>query len=95
MTSHAVCYITEDGAYLDYNNRNVFFTMIRSDPSLRKIATKVARSLNANWTSAFEFQFFYSTQSKAITAKVVRTQDPRNDPPPQKAPPPSNRLLVD
>ena len=95
MTSHAVCYITEDGAYLDYNNRNVFFTMTKSAPPLRKIATKVAKSLNANWTSVFEFEFSYSTQRKLITAQVVRTQDPRSDPPPGKATPPQNPLLVE
>ncbi|GAB5560764.1 MAG: hypothetical protein SynsKO_24110 [Synoicihabitans sp.] len=93
--SHAVCYITDDRAYLDFNNRKVFFTMTRSDPSLRKIATKVAKSLNANWTSAFEFEFSYVTQQKLITAKVVRTQDPRTDPPPRKATPPDNPLLVE
>lgn len=95
MTSHAVCYITENRAYLDFNNRNVFFTMTRSDPSLRKIATKVARSLNANWTSAFEFEFSYDTQRKRITAKVVRTQDPSKDPPPRKATPQPNPLIVE
>lgn len=95
MISHAVCYITEDGAYLDYNNRNVFFTMTRSEPSLRKIAAKVARSLNANWTSAFEFEFSYADQRKTITAKVVRTQDPRTDPTPGKAAPRPNPFLVE
>ena len=95
MTSHAVCYVTEDGAYLDYNNRNIFFTMTRSDPSLRKIAGKVARSLNANWTSAFEFDFSFNNQRKNITAKVVRTQDPSTDPPPGKAAPRPNPFLVE
>lgn len=95
MISHAVCYITENGAYLDYNNRNVFFTMTRSDPSLRKIAAKVAHSLNANWTSAFEFEFSYADQRKTITAKVVRTQDPRTDPLPGKAAPRPNPFLVE
>lgn len=95
MVSHAVCYITEDRAYLDYNNRKVFFTMTKSNPSLRKIATKVARSLNANWTTAFEFDFSYDDQRKTITAKVVRTQDPRDDPPPGKAKPKPNPFFIE
>jgi hypothetical protein len=84
LTSHAVCYVTEDRAYLDYNNRNVFFTLTRSRPALRDIAEKVARSLNANWTTAFEYDFSYADPRKRITAKVVRTQDPHLDPPPRK-----------
>jgi hypothetical protein len=95
MVSHAVCYVTDDRAYLDYNNRNVFFTMSKSDPSLRKIATKVARSLKANWTSAFEFEFSYDDQRKTITAKVVRTQDSRDDPPAGKAAPQSNPFFIE
>ncbi len=95
LTSHAVCYVTEDRAYIDYNNRNVFFTLTRSRPGLRDIADKVARSLNANWTAAFEYEFSYEDPRKRITAKVVRTQDPRKDPPPRKASPPANPFLVE
>lgn len=95
MVAHAVCYVTEDKAYLDYNNRAVFFRLTKAKPSLRAIAEKVADSLNANWTSASEFLYSYETDRKTITATVVRTDDPDRDPPAGKAPPPQNSLLVD
>mgnify|MGYP001593125825 FL=1 len=95
MVSHAVCYVTEDRAYLDYNNRSHFFTLTKSGPSLRDIASRVARSLNANWTAAFRLDFSYSEHLKTITAKVVRTQDPSTHPPPGKAAPRHNPFHVE
>lgn len=95
LTSHAVCYVTESRAYLDFNNRDVFFTLTRSGPALRDIAEKVARSLNANWTAAFEYEFSYEYPRKRITARVVRVEDPRHDPPPRKATARPNPLLVE
>ena len=95
MIAHAVCYVSEDGVYLDYNNRAVFFRLTKSEPSIRAIADKVADSLNANWTSASEFLYSYETRRKTITATVVRTDDPGNDPPPAKPRPPENSLLVE
>lgn len=92
---HAVCFVTEEKAYLDYNNRAVFFTMTRSSPDLRTIAEKVADSLDANWTSASEFVFSYETNHKTVTATVVRTADPQTDPPPRKAPVPDSGFQVD
>jgi hypothetical protein len=81
---HAVCYVTEASAYLDYNNRAVFFTLARSGASLRTIATKVADSLEVNWTSAFEFNF--AGNQKELLATVVKTAPPESDPAPgQKA----------
>lgn len=95
MIAHAVCYVTEDKVYLDYNKRNVFFTLTKSDPSLRAIASKVADSLGTNWTSVSEFVYSYDHDYKTITATVVRTNDPALDPPPTKAPLPSNAFDVD
>ncbi|MFZ5495186.1 MAG: transglutaminase domain-containing protein [Verrucomicrobiota bacterium] len=71
--AHAVCYVTENKAYLDYNNRNVFFTLTRSEAGLRDIATKVARSLEANWTTASEFSYSYATRRKTMIATVSQT----------------------
>ena len=95
MVAHAVCYVSENKAYLDYNNRDVFFTLTKAKPSLRHIANKVARSLDANWTSASEFVYSYETDRKLVTATVVRTNDPKDDPPPRKAAIPRSRLIVD
>lgn len=71
--AHAVCYVTENKAYLDYNNRNVFFTLTRSGPDIRDIASKVAKSLEANWTTASEFSYSYATRRKTMIATVSQT----------------------
>jgi hypothetical protein len=80
---HAVCYVTQSSAYLDYNNRAVFLNLARSGASIREVATKVADSLGANWTSAFEFT--YDGDKKEIVATVVKTAPPSSDPVPGKA----------
>lgn len=71
--AHAVCYVTENKAYLDYNNRSVFFTLTRSGAEIRDIAAKVASSLEANWTTASEFSYSYSTRRKTMIATVSQT----------------------
>ena len=70
--AHAVCYVTEGKAYLDYNNRKFFVTLKRSGPDLRTIANKVADSLSASWTTASEFTYSYETRRKTLTATVSR-----------------------
>jgi len=77
---HCVCYVDQSKAYLDYNNRDVFFTLERSRPSLREIANKVAASFNASWTSATEFTYSYATEIHGWGATVVRTDPPKDDP---------------
>jgi len=79
-TGHAVCYITENRGYLDYNNRRYFFTLEHSGPSIREIATKVADSFEANWTFAQEFTFDYDTYLKRAVFTVVKTDPPAKDP---------------
>jgi hypothetical protein len=78
---HAVCYVMERRAYLDYNNRAYFFKLQRSDPRIREVATKVAESFDANWTFAQEFTFEgYKTYRIHATATVVKTDPPDSDP---------------
>lgn len=77
---HAICYVTDDTAYLDYNNRHYFFVLQRCAPSLREIAVKVADSLDANWTFAQEFTFSYKTFEKRALVTVVKTDPPSTDP---------------
>ena len=79
-TGHAVCYVTENRAYLDYNNRKYFFTLAHSGPTIREIATKVADSFDANWTFAQEFTFDYETYPKRRVFTVVKTDPPMTDP---------------
>jgi len=77
---HAVCYVTQNRAYLDYNNRKYFFTLAHSGPTIREIATKVAGSFDANWTFAQEFTFDYETYLKRAVFTVVKTDPPTTDP---------------
>lgn len=77
---HAVCYVTQDKAYLDYNNRKYSFNLQRSKPLIRDIAEKVADSLERNWASAFEFTFNYEDRRKQRVFVVVKTDEPKLDP---------------
>ena len=80
--AHAVCYITENRAYLDYNNRAVFFTLSRSGPDIRDIAAKVADSLEASWTTASEFSYSYETRRKVMIATISKTGEAVGNPSP-------------
>jgi len=79
MVTHAVCYVQEDRAYLDYNNRKIFFTLSHSGGSLRAIATKVADSLETNWTSASSFTYSYETGEKQMIRTIAQTDPPEKD----------------
>lgn len=78
--AHAVCYVTEAKAYLDYNNRKFLFNVERSGASLREIATQVAASFNANWTSVSDFTYSYEEDRKHFGVTVVKTDSPSADP---------------
>lgn len=91
-TAHAVCYVEQSRAYLDYNNRNVFFTLSRSSSSLREIATRVADSLEASWTTASIFLYAYATGEKRMLLTIARTDPPGTDRAAEPAP--VSRLLV-
>lgn len=82
QVSHAVCYVVGREVYLDYNNRSVFFTLTKCEPNLRTVAQKVARSLRANWTTAYEFEYSYERDRKRVTSVVVRAHDAAKDPKP-------------
>lgn len=79
--AHAVCYVTESRAYLDYNNRKYFINLQRCGATLREIATRVADSFEANWTSASEFTYDYKEDQKHFGPTVVKTDPPAQDPP--------------
>ncbi len=93
MVAHAVCYVNEDRACLDYNNRNVFFTLSRSSPSLREIATKVVRSPEGNWTTASSFTYSYATGQKQMLHTIAKTDPPELDDRPREQPGEGSRLL--
>lgn len=87
--AHAVCYVLEAKAYLDYNNRKYFINVERCGASLREIATEVAKSFKANWTSVSEFTYSYEEELKHFGVTVVKTDPPDSDPdlnPPAESP---------
>ena len=77
---HAICYVTENRAYLDYNNRRYFFKLQRCGPTIREIASEVADSFDANWTFAMEFTYDYKEDVKRPVYTVVKTDPPASDP---------------
>ena len=78
--AHAVCYVTEAKAFLDYNNRKYAINVERCGASLREIATQVAESFKANWTSVSEFTYTYEEDRKRFGVTVVKTDSPSADP---------------
>lgn len=85
--AHAVCYVTENKAYLDYNNRAVFFTLTRCGSEIRDIAAKVADSLQSSWTTASEFSYSYDTRRKLMIATISQTGEPVGSPAPGRSSP--------
>ncbi len=87
--AHAVCYVVENKAYLDYNNRIYYSSLEKCGRTLREIANKVADTFQANWTTASEFTFDYQENRKRLIATVVKTDPPSSDPDSKSASSPS------
>ncbi len=79
IDAYIVCYVTEEGAYLDYNGQTYLVKLESSGATIREIATQVSSSLSQNWTSASEF--IVEDGLKQIVATVVKTDPPELDPP--------------
>jgi len=77
---HAICFVNQNSAYLDYNNRKYFLKLQKSGSRLREIATRVADSFEANWTFASEFTYTYKEDVKRAVMTVVKTDAPDTDP---------------
>jgi len=77
--AHAVCYVDEAKAFLDFNNRKYFLNLERCGRSLREIATEVAESFKGNWTSVSEFTYDYKEGRKRYTRTVVKTEPAAQD----------------
>jgi hypothetical protein len=88
---HAVCYVSQSTAYLDYNNRKYLFKLKHSGRRLREIATDVANSFDANWTFASEFTYTYKEDVKRAVLTVVKTDPPETDPDAGSPAPSQNR----
>jgi hypothetical protein len=50
-----VCYVAQEGAYLDYDQANHTVKLQQCGPTIREIADKIASTLGQDWTSASEF----------------------------------------
>lgn len=77
---HAVCYVNDSHAFLDYNSRRYFRKLTPSGHRLRDIAELVAKTFDANWTFASEFTYNYNSSVKRIVMTVVKTDPPETDP---------------
>ncbi len=80
QVAHAVCYVDESRAYLDYNKRRYLFKLTRCGPRLRDIAEEVADSFDESWTSASEYTYDYETERKRFVRTVVKIYPPEDDP---------------
>jgi hypothetical protein len=74
---HVVCYIEETQSYLDFNKRKEAACTVRSDGSLENIASQVAKSFRAPWTSASEFS--YEAGLKRLVKTVLKNGLPSKE----------------
>lgn len=77
LVTHVVCYVEEEKGYLDYNLRSYLSKIQHCSPTMREIAGKVAKSFDANWTSASEFTF--TNGVKRLVATLAKTDPPAQD----------------
>ncbi|HEV8544422.1 MAG TPA: transglutaminase domain-containing protein [Verrucomicrobiae bacterium] len=67
--THVVCYVAETRSYLDYNNRGFISSTVHSGPEISEIASHVAKSYRAKWSSASEF--IYEEGAKRLVKTIV------------------------
>lgn len=79
LNAYVVCFVTEEGIYLDYNDETFIVKTHPSGATIREVATTVSTVLGQNWTSASEFTV--TDGLKQILATVVQTDSPLSDPP--------------
>jgi len=78
FSTQIICYVSDEGGYLDYNDQSHLVKIHPSGPKIREIATQVALSQNTSWISASEFVM--SGALKVVIATVIRTDPPESDP---------------
>jgi hypothetical protein len=78
--AHDVCYVIPNKGYLDFNNRRYASNLEGCRQRLRAIATQVADSFEASWTSVSEYTYDYETAKKVIRMTVVKTESSSRDP---------------
>lgn len=70
--THVVCYVSEVGSYLDYNNRIYMRSLVKAKSEIPDIAAKVAKSFESDWTSASEF--VYTNQVKVLVKTIAHAE---------------------
>jgi hypothetical protein len=72
------CYVSEAGGIIHYDRTTFGLQLDGTGPTIRQIATTLAKSLNADWTSASEVS--YSNGLSQVLATVIKTQPAISDP---------------
>ena len=92
--THAVCYVAECTCYLDYNNRNYIFKNSNCKYELREVAQKVAKSFDAQWVYAYEYE--RTNDVDVLLRMVSKTGEEKAlDGLPRAAPAPPDKILID
>jgi hypothetical protein len=78
-TTHDVCYVGEDEAYIDCTDDRFILALNYSGATIREIADDYGGYVSLNWTSASEF--VYTNGARLLIATVVKTDPPASDPP--------------
>jgi hypothetical protein len=73
---HVICYIEETKGYLDFNARDYLIHIVSCKSGLADIARQVARSFDANWTTASEFLFEEGLKQMLQTTVETSRQNP-------------------
>lgn len=94
LLTHVVCYIDDEKLYLDFNNRVYLSRTEKSDPDLKEIARKVAKSFEANWTSVSEFT--YQDGAKELVKTVSKTDEyAEKEAPKKESGAPAKKIIID
>jgi soluble cytochrome b562 len=94
LLTHVVCYVDDDKLYLDFNNRVYLSRTEKSDPDLREIAKKVAKSFEANWTSVSEFTYRDGMKELVRTVSKTDAYAEKEEPKPESVSP-SKKIVID
>jgi hypothetical protein len=69
--THVVCYIVEEGAYLDYNTRKDEYPLVPCSPDITAIATKVAAGFERDWVATYEFTYDPHEDVKRLVNSII------------------------
>jgi hypothetical protein len=69
--THVVCYIAEEGGYLDYNTRKDKFPIVSCSPEITAIAAKVADGFRRDWVAAYEFTYDAREDVKRLVNNII------------------------